>query len=128
MTTYLPLLKDLIENALKQHESIRWVGVVDITGTLLCVQMRPKLLPLLTDIENEEYARHAISRHKNRIKFDSKTGGLEYAIVKYEKVIRGIIPITDEIYLLIAFDIEENEFDYIITKKIAPLIEHSRIR
>ena len=128
MTAHLPLLKEFVENVLKQHESIRYVGVVDMTGTLLCVQMRSKLLPLLTDIENEEYARHAISRHKNRIKFDSKTGGLEYAIVKYEKVIRGMIPITDEIYLLIAFDIEEKEFDYIIMKKIAPLIERYRLR
>jgi hypothetical protein len=48
---------------------------------------------------------------------------LDYAIVRYENVIRGIIPITEELYLLMAFDIELVEFDEIITKRLIPLVK-----
>ena len=41
-------------------------------------------------VKNEEYARNAIERHKNRIKFDAASGGLDYAIVRYKNVIRGM--------------------------------------
>ena len=44
-------------------------------------------------------------------------------MVKYEKVIRAIIPITNDYYLLIALDVEEKDFDRIIMEKIIPFIE-----
>jgi hypothetical protein len=115
-------LKELVEKALNQHKSIRGIGIVDVNGTQVYFKLREGLTPLLTDVENQEYASHAIDRHKNRIRFDGKTGGLEYGVVKYEKVICGIIPITDQFYLLMAFDIEEDNFDDIISKKIIPLV------
>lgn len=92
---------------------------MDVNGVQVYFKLREGLTPLLTDAVNQEYASHAIDRHKNRRRFEDKTGGLEYGIVKYEKVIRGIIPITDQFYLLMAFDIEDN-FDEIISKKIVP--------
>ena len=56
------------------------------------------------------------------MKFELKIGQLEYALVKYEKVIRVIIPITNNnYYLLISVDIEETDFDRIIMKEINPL-------
>jgi hypothetical protein len=48
---------------------------------------------------------------------------LDYAIVRYENVIRGIIPITQELYSLMAFDIELIEFDEIIAKRLIPLVK-----
>jgi hypothetical protein len=122
MTEKIQQLKDMVENALNQHRSIRGIGIVNVKGVQVYFKLREGLIPLLTDVENEEYASHAIDRHKNRIRFDGKTGGLEYGLVKYEKVIRGIIPITDQFYLLMAFDIEEVNFDDIILKKIVPLV------
>lgn len=44
-------------------------------------------------------------------------------MVKYEKVIGAIIPITNDYYLLIALDVEEKDFDRIIMEKIIPFIE-----
>jgi hypothetical protein len=38
-------------------------------------------------------------------------------------VIRGIVPITQELYLLMAFDTELVEFDEIVIKKLIPLIK-----
>jgi hypothetical protein len=58
----------------------------------------------------------------NRIKLMALQGGLDYAIVRYENVIRGIIPITQELYSLMAFDIELIEFDEIIAKRLIPLV------
>ena len=122
MTKNILHLKQLVENALCQHKSIRGIGIVDVNGVQVYFKLREGLTPLLTDEENQEYASHAIDRHKNRRRFDDKTGGLEYGIVKYEKVVRGIIPSTDQFYLLMAFDIEEDNFDEIISKKIVPLV------
>ena len=116
-------LEELVESALNTHQSIRGIGVVDINGVQIYFKLRKGLKPLLTEIENEEYARNTIERHKNRIKFNGATGGLDYAIVRYENVIRGIIPITEELYLLMAFDIELVEFDEIITKRLIPLVK-----
>ncbi len=72
-------LKELVEKALNQHESIRGIGTVGVNGTQLYFKLRGGLTPLLTDVENQEYASHA-DRHKNRIRFDGKTGGLEYGV------------------------------------------------
>jgi hypothetical protein len=115
-------LEELVESALNTHQSIRGIGVVDINGVQIYFKLRKGLKPLLTEIENEEYARNAIERHKSRIKFNGATGGLDYAIVRYENVIRGIIPITQELYSLMAFDIELIEFDEIIAKRLIPLV------
>jgi hypothetical protein len=116
-------LQQLVESALKTHRSIRGIGVVDIKGVQIYFKLRKGLKPLLTEIENEEYASNAIERHRNRIKFDGATGGLDYAIVRYKNVIRGIVPISQELYLLMAFDTELVEFDEIVTKKLIPLIK-----
>jgi hypothetical protein len=123
MNKQIRQLQELVGSALNTHQSIRGIGVVDINGVQIYFKLRKGLKPLLTEIENEEYARNAIERHKNRIEFDGGTGGLDYAIVRYENVIRGIIPITRELYLLMAFDIELVEFDEIIIKRLIPIVK-----
>ncbi|MGA9153922.1 MAG: hypothetical protein WBZ36_25360, partial [Candidatus Nitrosopolaris sp.] len=68
-----------------------------------------------------------IARHKKRIKFESKIGELDYALVKYEKVIRAFIPITNNnYYLLISIDFEETNFDRIIMRQINPFVESQK--
>lgn len=85
--------------------------------------------PFLTKEENEEYASHTIDRHNKRIKFEPKIGGLDYAIIKYEKVYRGIIPINkNNNYFLISLDIEENDFDRIIMEKVIPLAKREEAK
>lgn len=76
--------------------------------------------PFLTKEENEDYASHAMDRHRKRLKFQPKLGELEYALVKYESVNRAIIPINKNYYLLIAIDIEENDIDKIIMENVIP--------
>ena len=109
------------------NKSIRWVGITNEHGVQLAEKYREALQPLLTRQENEEYASHTIARHKKRIKFQSKIGQLDYALVKYEKIIRAIIPITNNnYYLLISVDFEETDFDRIIMKEINPFLESQK--
>ena len=108
---------------LNLNKSNRWVGVTNEIGVQLIEKYRKGLMSLLTREENEEYASHTIARHKKRLKFEPKIGPLDYALVKYEKLLRAIIPITNDYYLLVSLDIEEKDFDRIIMEKIIPFIE-----
>ncbi len=108
---------------LNLNKSNRWVGVTNEIGVQLIEKYREGLSAFLSKEENEEYASHTIARHKKRLKFEPKIGPLDYAFVKYEKVIRGIIPITNDYYLLVALDVEEKDFDRIIMEKIIPFID-----
>jgi hypothetical protein len=111
------------KDVLNLNKSNRWVGVTNGIGVQIIEKYREGLSAFLSKEENEEYASHTIARHKKRLKFEPKIGPLDYACVKYEKVIRGIIPITKDYYLLIALDVEEKDFDRIITEKIIPFID-----
>jgi len=108
---------------LNLNRSNRWAGVTNEIGIQLIEKYRTGSKAFLNREENEEYASHTITRHKKRAKFEPKIGALDYALVKYEKVIRAIIPITNDYYLLIALDVEEKDFDRIIMEKIIPFIE-----
>src|SRR5918995_6971387 len=106
--------------------SIRWVGITDNTGVLLNVEHREGLKLRLSNEENEEYASNAIKRHKTRIAFESKLGKMNYAVGRYEKLIRATIPIDSNYYLLITLDVEVKDYDMIIIEKVIPLIEKEK--
>jgi hypothetical protein len=114
------------KEVLKLDKSIRWVGIANKYGILLNVEHREGLQPLMTDEENEEYAHLTVTRHKTRVKFEPVTGPLIYALGKYEKLNRVTLHINENYYLLITLDIEERNFDNIITEKVIPLIRKER--
>jgi len=114
------------KEVLKLDKSIRWVGIANKYGILLNVEHREGLQPLMTDEENEEYAHLTVTRHKTRVKFEPVTGPLIYALGKYEKLNRITLHINENYYLLITLDIEERNFDTIITEKVIPLIRKEK--
>jgi len=114
------------KEVLKLNKSIRWVGIANKYGILLNVEHREGLQPLMTDEENEEYAHLTVTRHKTRVKFEPVTGPLIYALGKYEKLNRITLHINENYYLLITLDIEERNFDTIITEKVIPLIRKEK--
>jgi len=114
------------KEVLKLNKSIRWVGIANKYGILLNVEHREGLQPLMTDEENEEYAHLTVTRHKTRVKFEPVTGPLIYALGKYEKLNRITLHINENYYLLITLDIEERNFDTIITEKVVPLIRKEK--
>src|SRR5215813_13187236 len=115
-------LEDFILSTLDLDKSIRWVGIASSDGNLLLVKRRKDLVPLMKYQENKDYTASAISRHKSRVQFEKKIGKLLYAIGKYEKLTRVMVPVTDYYYLLITLDIEESNFDSILSEKVIPFI------
>ena len=114
------------KDLLNLDRNIRWMGIANNFGVLLNVEYREGLIPILTEEENEVYASSTITRHKSRIKFESKIGKLIYALAKYQKLNRVTIPINENYYLLIALDAEVKDFDSIIMEKIIPLIKKEK--
>jgi len=111
---------------LNLDKSIRWVGVANKYGILLNTEHREGLQPIMTDEENEEYAQLTVTRHKTRVRFEPKTGPLIYALGKYEKLYRVTLHINTDYFLLITLDVEEKNFDSIVTEKVIPLVNREK--
>jgi hypothetical protein len=111
---------------LSLNPSIRWVGISDNTGVLLNVTYKEGVTLLLSNEENEEYASNAVKRHKTRITFESKMGKMNYAVGRYEKLVRATIPINSNYYLLITLDVEAKDYDMIIIEKVIPFVEKEK--
>ena len=116
------------KDVLNLDPSIRWVGISDNTGVLLNVAYKEGVTLLLSNEENEEYASNAVKRHKTRITFESKMGKMNYAVGRYEKLIRATIPIDSNYYLLITLDAEVKDYDTIIIEKVIPFVEKEKER
>jgi hypothetical protein len=114
------------KDVLRLDPSIRWVGIADNTGALLNVENREGVKLLLSNEENEEYASNAIKRHKTRTTFESKLGKMNYALGRYEELIRATIPINNNYYLLITLDVEVKDYDTIIIEQVIPFIEKEK--
>jgi hypothetical protein len=127
LSTKNTVLEGFVLNVLALDKSIRWVGVASSEGELLLVKRRKDLVPLMTHEENQEYTLSAINRHKSRVKFQGKIGKLLYALGKYEKLTRVVAPINDNFYLLITFDVEELNFDYLMLEKVIPFVTANKL-
>lgn len=118
----------LCSEILTTGRSVRWAGVVNKNGVIIAQHKREGMKLLLTEEENEEYAATAIARQKTRGRFESKIGKMRYAFGRYEKLLRATIPVNENYYVLVTIDVEELNFDPLITEKILPLIEKHRNR
>ena len=111
------------QSILNLDRSIRWVGLTDQNGIIINERDREGLKPLLTIEENHNFAVNTITRHKTRLKFESKMGKLTYLFRRYSRMSRCLIPINENYYLIFTMDFEESNFDKIIMEKIIPLIK-----
>ena len=121
-------LNSFCKGVLAKDRSIRWVAMVNKNGVILTQKAREGVKLLLTEEENEEYAASAIARQRTRGKFEPKIGKMVYAFGRYERLLRVTIPINENYYLLVTFDIEEKNFDSIIMDKLLPVIDESKSR
>ncbi len=122
------LINSVCEEVLAKHSSMRWTGIVNKNGVILAQKARKGVKLLLSEEENEEYAATAITRQKTRGKFEPKIGKIVYSFGRYELLKRATIPIDENYYLLITLDVDEKNFDSIITDKILPTIIKIRSR
>ena len=114
------------QSILNLDKSIRWVAIPDQDGNIINEQNREGVKLLLTKEENQESAINTIIRQKTRTKFEPKIGKLSYALGRYQKMSRSLIPINENFYLILTIDFEENNFDKIIIEKIIPFIKQEK--
>lgn len=122
------LLNSFCKGVLAKDRSIRWAAVVNKNGIILTQKAREGVKLLLTEEENEQYAAGAIARQRTRGKFESKIGKMLYAFGRYDKLHRATIPINENYYLLVTFEVKEKNFDSIIMERIMPLIAETKDR
>ena len=114
------------QKVLNSDRSIRWVAITDQDGIILNEQNREGFDSLLTEEENQESAINTIIRQKTRTKFEPKIGKLSYALGRYQKLSRCLIPINENYYLILTMDLDQYNFDKIIMEKIIPLIKENK--
>ncbi len=114
------------QKVLNSDRSIRWVAITDQDGIILNEQNREGFDSLLTEEENQESAINTIIRQKTRTKFEPKIGKLSYALGRYQKLSRCLIPINENYYLILTMDFDQYNFDKIIMEKIIPLIKENK--
>ncbi len=115
------------QSVLNSDKSIRWVAITDQDGNIINEQNRREgFESLLTKEENQESAINTIIRQKTRTKFEPKIGKLSYALGRYQKLSRCLIPINENYYLILTMDFDQYDFDKIIMEKIIPLIQQER--
>ena len=115
------------QSILNSDKSIRWVAITDQDGNIINEQnRREEYESHLTKEENQESAINTIIRQKTRTKFEPKIGKLSYALGRYQKLSRCLIPINENNYLILTMDFDQYEFDKIIMEKIIPLIKQER--
>ena len=110
---------------MNSDKSIRWVAITDQDGNIINEQNSDGLKLLLTKEENQESAINTIIRQKTRTKFEPKIGKLNYALGRYQKLSRCLIPINENYYLILTMDFDQYNFDKIIIERIIPLIKEN---
>ena len=115
--------ESLSKEILKINSSLRWIAIANSNGTLLNIERRDGLEPLMTRQENQEYALNAITRHKSRLKFEDKLGRLVYSLGKYEKLVRIVTPVNNKYYVLLTVDVEEPHIDSLMREQIIPKLK-----
>jgi hypothetical protein len=82
-------------------------------------------MPLMTKEDSSRAAAQAAIRAATRNKFKTKIGDLQFSLSRYEKIVRGTVPIKNgekiKFLLLLTFDVEA-EAESIILKRILPHI------
>ena len=118
------IFEEFCELILGLDESIRFVGIATLDGTILAVKYRANLIPLLTREETASSIKNSVWRMASRRVLEEKIGKALYVGATYEKVKRATIPVGREgqTILIISFDIG-SDAESIIRNKILKTIK-----
>ncbi len=112
--------KDFCRQILDLDETIRFAGLSDTEGKIIMKEYRKGVVSLLSKEEEESSLRQASIRMASRKTLEPKIGKTIYAFALYEKVKRATIPLSNNLILLVSFDIQA-DYEPIILIKIIPL-------
>lgn len=108
---------------LRISKSVRHCAVIDRYGNTVTKLSRKNLRPLLTDQDEHKQALEVAMRHFRTSSWARDLGKMYYNVSRYEKVIRAVIPLTNDYIMLVSFDHNTIGFDAVIMKKIMPIIK-----
>lgn len=119
---------DLCNRIISVDKAIRFVGIANKSGVLVSSAYREGLTPLMTREETSHYALQAVTRAMLREDFTTKLGEFEYAIGKYQKLIRALIPfecMNNKIFILLSFDVGSSPIT-VIEDKVIPYLRSKK--
>lgn len=115
--------------ALDEH--IRFVGIADYSGQILCSHYREGLVPLMDRKETDQYSLQTVFRSRTRGGFKPQLGEQLYTTTVYERLIRATATIISpeaehhNLYLLLSFDVG-TQYPTVFDDKVLPFIERSK--
>lgn len=121
------LPKYLCEKICKFDKRIRFAGVADTYGKIVMAQYRKSSSPLLSKQESQLSIMQATVRMGSRKTMQPKLGKIVYAFTYHEKVKRATIPLKNDYYLLVSFDVDANH-ESLLMKKILPFLKEVDLR
>lgn len=119
--------QELCSKILGLDRSIRYVAIADHLGSLLASVYREGLVPLASKEESAKYASRAVfMTGASGGGFSSKVGKLQYAVGKYENLVRATVPLVsgsyDKFYLMLSLDVD-SDFASVIEKKVIKFLQ-----
>ncbi len=117
-------LENFCREILNAHRTIRFSCLANSLGSIVAAVYREEVIPL---IPKQEFSQRSILS-TIREDFESRMGVLEYVIGRYEKLVYGIVPISEnrEFYLVLSFDVNSN-VESVIKNKVIPLVKKKDI-
>jgi hypothetical protein len=118
------IFEEFCQLILGVDESIRFVGIASLNGTILALKYRANLRPLLSQEETTSSIKYSVWRMESRRILEEKLGKTLYVVATYEKLKRATIPVGQDgqSILIISFDIE-SDVESIIRNKILKIIK-----
>ena len=114
----------MVSDVLLLDKSIRFCAVCNKLGYIITSKYRRGLKPLMTVEETQRYALIATIRHSSRQAWEDKIGKVQYALTRYEKLVRATVPLRGDMLLLISFDESATNVDDILREKIMHAAEN----
>ncbi len=118
---------DLASEILLMNKAIRYCGMVDRFGRILTQAHRKDLNPKLTERDWQRRALHLAMRYSSKRSWERKLGNLHYTLSKYDVLVMTIIELAEHHLLILSFDPDTKNIDYVLENAVMPLLEENRL-
>ena len=96
----------LCKQIMESDQNVRFAGVCDGTGEIICGGQREGIENILSKEETRRSNLQALARWGLRNALAPRTGRGKYAMAEYEKIKRITIPLEDAHLLLVSTEVE----------------------
>lgn len=115
----------ICRQVLAMDGGIRFAGIADGYGMVIEAQYREGLTPLLTPQESSLSMVQATIKMLMNKGLEKKLGPLVYSYTLYGRVKRASIPIGDDHFFMLSFDLTVADPERLIVDRIIPFLKES---